>query len=97
MPLLLGIDESADLPSVLKILFCGLIYDGNFNWDELKFKISDFQDDILRPKFAPGCFYIRTKNMTNKLYETHQQYIYLYDRELEQRAGFMYRDRKKME
>ena len=95
MPLLLGIDESADLPSVLKILFFGLIYDGNFNWDELKFKISDSQDDILRPKFAPGCFYIRTKNMTNKLYETHQQYIYLYDHELERRLALCIETAKK--
>ncbi|MBT7997203.1 TetR/AcrR family transcriptional regulator [Burkholderiales bacterium] len=86
MPLLNGIDESADLPSVLKILFHGLIYDGNLNWDEITFTITDSEGEIIpRPKFSKGCFYLRTKFADNKLSDSHRDYIHLYDSELERR------------
>ncbi|MFL2666949.1 MAG: TetR/AcrR family transcriptional regulator [Burkholderiales bacterium] len=88
LPLLNGIDESADLPSVIKILFQGLIYDGNLNWDELRFVPSEAESDpISRPKDAEGCFYLRSKFVNNKLHESHRNYINLYDAELERRLA----------
>ena len=86
LPLLNGIDESADLPSVLKILFHGLIYDGNINWDEITFTIPDSEGEIIpRPKFSKGCLYLRTKFVDSRLTDAHRDYIHLYDSELERR------------
>ena len=88
MPLLKGIDESADLPSVLKILFCGLIYDGDINWDKLTFTIAELEHEIIpRPTFSKGCLYLRTKFADSKLNDSHRDYIHLYDSELERRLA----------
>lgn len=96
LPMLNTIDDTSDLPSVIKVLFDAIIYDGQINFDKLNIELPESTEDPPeRANNAAGCFYLRTKIANTKLSNSHIKYTQLYDKEVIRRLSLCIEGAKK--
>ena len=103
-----NIDENADLPAVVHVMFKSVIFDGALEWS--KPEVALFKNDNSSIKREPshlGCFYLQTKLVRNLLRDSHCLYFDRFDSALvkrltrcidaarEKRAVFSHLDAKK--
>ena len=80
------IDEEADLPAVIHVMFKSVIFDGTLDWS--KPQVALFKNDSNSIKREPkhfGCFYLQTKLVRNLLCASHSHYFDRFDSELVRR------------
>lgn len=81
-----NIDENADLPAVVYVMFKSVIFDGVLDWS--KPEVALFKNDNSSIKREPnhlGCFYLQTKLVRNLLRDSHSLYFDRFDSSLVKR------------